>query len=218
MICSLNEVQSAALKATRGAGLSWGVAEEAARAARWLEARELPGLEGLVALLTRIDGNRKANPTPNTDGDSWHGPDGWVSGLHAGIALADLAGEIEDDGALVIHDVAEPLIFLPFAAVASSVCQMPLAVSWPRCEKILSGGDIVGAVPVAELVHDAPQIEIRVVSAPALSPAPKPEARGVEVDDAIWARLDAFAKRTYVPESEESRARGAGSGTLVDAD
>lgn len=218
MICSLNEIQSAVLKATRGAGLSWGVAEEASRAARWLEARELPGVEGLAALLARIDANRKVNPVPNTDGDVWRGPGGWVSSLHAGIALADLAGEIEDDGALVIHDVAEPLIFLPFAALASQVCQTPLAVSWPRCEKILSGGEIVGAVPVPELVHDAPQLEVRVVSAPALSPAPKPEARGVEVDAAVWARLEEFAKRTYVPESEESRARGAGSGTLVDAD
>ena len=150
VICSLNEIQSAVLKATRGAGLSWGVAEEASRAARWLEARELPGVEGLAALLARIDANRKVNPVPNTDGDVWRGPGGWVSSLHAGIALADLAGEIEDDGALVIHDVAEPLIFLPFAALASQVCQTPLAVSWPRCEKILSGGEIVGAVPVPE--------------------------------------------------------------------
>ena len=218
MICSLNEVQSAALKATRGAGMSWGVAEEAARAARWLEARELPGAAALLALLTRIDAGAKANPAPDIDGASWRGPDGWVSSLHAGIALADLAGEIEDDGALIIHDVAEPLLFLPFAATASRICGMPLAVAWPRCEKMMSGGDIVGAVPVPELAHDAPELEVRVVSAPALSPAPKPEAHGVVIDDSVWSGLDAFAKRTYVPESEESRTRGAGAGTLIDAD
>lgn len=217
MIGSLNEIQSAALKAARGAGLSWGVAEEAARAVRWLEARDLPGAAGLAALLARIN-RGDADPTPETDGDMWRGPDGWVSGLHAGIALADLAGEIEEEGALIIHDVAEPLLFLPFAAMAAQVCGAPLAVAWPRCEKMLSDGDIVGAVPVPELVHDAPALEVRVINAPALSPAPKPEARSVEVDDASWAKLEEFAKRTYVPESEESRLRGAGSGTLIDAD
>jgi hypothetical protein len=34
------------------------------------------------------------------------------------------------------------------------------------------------------------------------------------VDDGLWSRLDALVIRTYVPETEESRARGAGSGEL----
>lgn len=218
MICSLNEIQSAVLKATRGAGLSWGLAEEASRAARWLAARDLPGVASLATLLERIYAAGDSDVAPLTDGNHWRAAGDWVSGLHAGIAFADLAGEIEDGGELVINDVAEPLLLLPFAALASRVCASPLAVSWPGCEKMLSAGDIVGAVPIGQLADHAPLLTIRVVEAPALAPAPKPEARSVYVDDGVWTRLEAFAKRTYVPESEESRAQGAGSGTLIDTD
>jgi len=35
---------------------------------------------------------------------------------------------------------------------------------------------------------------------------------GVTIDDDAWRILAGLAQRTYVPESEESRARGAGSG------
>ena len=48
---SLNEIEALAKKAARGSGCSWGVAEDAGRAVRWLEARGLPGAEALGTLL-----------------------------------------------------------------------------------------------------------------------------------------------------------------------
>ena len=36
----------------------------------------------------------------------------------------------------------------------------------------------------------------------------------LEISDTIWAALDMYAARTYVPESEASRARGAGAGQI----
>ena len=36
----------------------------------------------------------------------------------------------------------------------------------------------------------------------------------LDIDDAIWGELDAFAVRTYVPESAQSRDRGAGAGAI----
>src|SRR5262249_9130674 len=50
MIVSLNEVETTILKAARGAGMAWGLAEEAAQAARWLAARRLPFEELFVSL------------------------------------------------------------------------------------------------------------------------------------------------------------------------
>ena len=214
MYGSLNEIQTMVLKAARGAGLPWGLAEEAASAARWLAARDLPGLASLAALLERIGSTGDTSLMPVTDADRWKSDGGWLPGLHAGVAFLDLAGEIEEEGSLTLENVAEPLLFLPFAAAASLVCERPLAVSWPGCEKMVSAGDIVGAVPIAQLASHAAEVEVRVINAPPLSPAPKPEAMSVEIDDHVWARLNAFAKRTYVPESEESRARGAGAGGI----
>ena len=45
---SLNEIDSLCQKAARGAGLDWGLAEEAGFAAAWLAAR---GADGAAALL-----------------------------------------------------------------------------------------------------------------------------------------------------------------------
>ncbi|MEL7259121.1 MAG: DUF3726 domain-containing protein, partial [Pseudomonadota bacterium] len=43
MSWSLNEVESLARKAARGAGYSWGLAEEAGKATRWTCAAGWPG-------------------------------------------------------------------------------------------------------------------------------------------------------------------------------
>lgn len=48
---SLGELQALATKAARGAGLSWGLAQEAGWAVRWLEARGLPGAAALAEAL-----------------------------------------------------------------------------------------------------------------------------------------------------------------------
>ncbi|MEF9603350.1 DUF3726 domain-containing protein, partial [Paracoccus sp. PXZ] len=48
MLLSRNETEALCLKAARGAGMSWGLAEEAAFAAGWLGAH---GIDGAGALL-----------------------------------------------------------------------------------------------------------------------------------------------------------------------
>jgi len=51
MSWSLGESGALALKATRGAGFDWGLAEEAAQAVVWLHARGRPGIAALCAYL-----------------------------------------------------------------------------------------------------------------------------------------------------------------------
>lgn len=36
----------------------------------------------------------------------------------------------------------------------------------------------------------------------------------LDIPDALWSALDGFAARTYVPETESSRAQGAGAGDI----
>ena len=51
---SLNELDAMARKAARGAGYSWGLAEEAGRATRWLAAAGLPGPMCLAVSYTHL--------------------------------------------------------------------------------------------------------------------------------------------------------------------
>lgn len=56
MTWSLGELQALCIKATRGSGCCWGMADEAGWAVRWLSAAGLPGAEALAAWLRDRDG------------------------------------------------------------------------------------------------------------------------------------------------------------------
>lgn len=61
MSWSFGEVRALAVKAARGAGMSWGMAEEAGFACHWLEQHSLPGTDLLAKLLSRYDENESSN-------------------------------------------------------------------------------------------------------------------------------------------------------------
>ena len=80
---SLAEIDAMGRKAARGAGLPWGLAEEAGRAARHLAAWGLPGPEALAALVAAA-----ALPAGPAAGDwAWAG-----SGRLGGLAIRRVAG------------------------------------------------------------------------------------------------------------------------------
>jgi len=56
MLCSLNEIEAQLRKAARGAGLSWGLAEEAGKAGRWLAMHGIDALPAFAALYEQNDG------------------------------------------------------------------------------------------------------------------------------------------------------------------
>ena len=62
MSWSIGETSALALKATRGAGLSWGLAEEAAGAVAWLHERNLPGVAALCSYLGAVAGHSGLSP------------------------------------------------------------------------------------------------------------------------------------------------------------
>jgi hypothetical protein len=129
-----SEIFAYAKKATRGAGFSWGMAEEAAHATLTLYISGHDGFAALIPILEHADG--KPQPMPDT------------CGLTLGTYLADCEISAGD------QDVVGPDIF-----------------------KTLCGAMAQGDLAFPD---DAPKI----------------------VKD--------FAQRTYVPDSEESRLRGAG--------
>ena len=63
---SLNEIEALGKKAARGAGMPWGMAEEASKALRWLCAHGIDGMTHLARLLKRNDGMEHAQIAPQT--------------------------------------------------------------------------------------------------------------------------------------------------------
>jgi hypothetical protein len=214
MLCSLNEIESQIKKAARGAGLSWGLAEEAGRAARWLEAHGLRSTPSFAALLER-EICRSLEVSATTDGGEHWRASGVLCPIVAGAALADRAAEIAGGKVVTMGPIARPLLLAPFAAAVADAAGVGIALAWPAALLVFErAGARLEATREALNSMSASQVSCRRAAGDAPGRRLAVEIKSVPVDDAIWSRLDAIAHRTYVPASEASRLKGAGAGLL----
>ncbi len=194
---SLNEIETVALKAVRGAGFAWGMAEDMAHAARWLAAYELDAVAALAAFL---DGSQPACDPHCT-----------VIGAGTLVAAAGIEGlPIRTD------TLRAPVFLLPFAAQLVAESGRRLVVTWPGVRVGLEPAPGKGVrLSIAGDVIASPgervAIEIADDGFGGAGRLPSPGERQVEAG--AWQRLMALEKRTYVPASTTSRATGAGAGT-----
>ena len=209
MTYALTEVETAVRKAARGAGYHWGMADDAARATRWLCAAGLDGVGAVAALLSRVDGQDRAGLAPATLGGDWRGLSGALCPIAAGTALSDSAPFWADDGKRMA-DVILPLLLLPFAASAARRLVTPVCVEWDRMRAVTNGHS-TGLVSDDRAMTMATAGELRVHISGAEEP-PLPTKARAAPSQADWALLNRFARRTYAPETEESRLKGAGAG------
>ncbi|MEM7236886.1 MAG: DUF3726 domain-containing protein [Pseudomonadota bacterium] len=110
MQLSLSEIDALGRKAMRGAGASWGLAEEAGKAVRWLVARSHPGADALARLLENWPGQEVAG----SSGTGWSGPTGRLCPIRAGTVIQDHAGLVGDQP-VRLNRIIEPLLLQPFA-------------------------------------------------------------------------------------------------------
>ena len=196
---SCSEVAALCLKAARGAGLSWGLAEEAGYAARWLYAR---GLDGPGALLEVLDKIESCGTAVLSDGSIRPKAHSVLSPITVGTALSDFAGL--RPGAISANLVLRPLLVLPFLHQMASAAQGARLLKWAQGSVAVEpGGAVCGEAALLEKLDLA---DIVVSAAPdrpewaasVADPAPlKPE---------ILKRLDNYAMRTTVPATAASRA------------
>ena len=206
---ALNEVDAMAKKAARGAGYSWGMAEEAGKAARWLCAHELDGVKALALALGLADSADLAQMQPTSLHGNWQASSGALCPLIAGAALADSAA-IWGHRGLVLKNVNAPLLILPFAALAVQVLGTTLSVNWEGASVVLAKDSVsLASVNPNSLIAPASQIKIK-AGGQIGTLLPKQSRATPTPED--WAVLTGFAGRTYAPATEESRLKGAGAG------
>ncbi|PWE33864.1 DUF3726 domain-containing protein [Maritimibacter sp. 55A14] len=212
MTPSLSEIETLGKRAARGAGLSWGLAEEAGRAARWLSAHGLPGVESLAALLERNDGVSYGALAPVCLETGWRPAGAVICPLVAGAALADRAAAVAGGAVAGIGPVACPVLLAPAAAGVAAATGATLDLAWDNL-RLTVGPDAVWleAGKAARLARpEAAEVRIRIVAEGHGTPCPagqRPEVTGAE-----WARLARLAHRTYAPATDASRLAGAGAG------
>lgn len=216
MTFSLNEIETMGKRAARGAGLSWGLAEEAGKAARWLTGRGMPGPEMLAELLARNDGKDVDELAPISADGVWRARSGRLCPLVSGAALCDRAGEIAAGRAFELGPIACPILLVPFAASAAMLTGAAVGLSWLAVEIAVEAGNI--RVEGAEADFMARSVDaVRCRRIEGVAVASRPCVPGRAVDAEMWTRLAGFEHRTFAPATEASRLAGAG-GKLADND
>jgi hypothetical protein len=209
MSLSLHEAESLAKTAARGAGLSWGMAEEAAKATRWLAVRGVDACDPLVALLFRHDEEGHAQTGPQALGPDWQGAEGWLCPVACSAVLSDLGDEVRFP--LTLRRVALPVFLLPFAAQLAKDLGRPLVLSWDGGDALTDGNAFTLHVP-------PPMSDVTLrLGDPAQAPAACPRQTRTDTDQMILVSLGIYAARTRAPATEQSRLAGAGAG-LTDND
>ena len=203
---SSNEIEQLCQKAARGAGLSWGLAEEAGMAAAWLSRH---GIDGPSLLNQRLHLGPLAGPMI-----PWERQSRLQCPITLGAALSDhsdlaptsLQGRVLDLGL-----VAVPVLLLPF--IAQLACRKGHTV-----EVTTSGAAIFlsasGAVDLGDNQKAGsallPQARVSISAATQTARNPPPRTEPPPVPIPTIASLDHFAMATTVPASALSRA-GAGA-------
>ena len=207
---SLNEVETIARKAARGAGYTWGVAEEAAAAMRWLTGRGIDGCPPLASLLERTDGSKLEDWSPEP-GVTWAAPGGVLCPLMAGAALSDHACQLRRR-LFEFGRMASPVLFLPFVGWAAARIDAKLLVTWPGGSSLTDGEGLA--------LQGDPGCELGGVKVAVSGEMPEARSGASRAfpDSQAWDRLEKFARRVHAPASEASRRFGAGGANGIDDD
>ena len=194
MSWSLGETAALALKAARGAGMSWGLAEETAASVVWLHSRGLPGISALCSYL-----GQAAAPKS---------PEGGCP-IMTGCALFDGMMDVPETSSQTLNlgHVHAPLLLLPFVARLEPGHHWLQAPGLPGPVSITEGDGwqshcLRGSGSCTVSLGDRPQVD------PALEMITRVNDRFTCCVD----RLDAYAHRTYAPAPVKSRMLSAGAG------
>ena len=203
---SLGEIEAQCKKASRGVGLSWGLAEEAGLIARHLSELNLPGSDTVYTNLKFIEDNGwKQNLIDIKFIDQIGKP---ISGLLLGVMLLDQLSNIVDYRNSIKGSVIGPL------AVAGALLRLQneryfFSLAWENCQITMDydGFNVSGKNLNPKTVH---WFVVSIYKSSKKPPYNKEKNKRVQIKS--WEFLTEMAHKTYVPKSAKSRLLGAGAG------
>lgn len=188
MSYSLNEYETLALKAARGAGLPWGLAEEAGKAIRVLSSF---GFDAGPVLLEAL----KEPKYP-------------YNGLILGTSLCDNPNQLAE--LKIEGPVTAPGLLVAFVTLAVATTDRCVYLKWKDFEVYISNWELCSSSTEGFYALTASPVWIGTTKAPK---GQKQQAldRAFIADD-VYEKLNALASKTYAPSTEASRIAGAGAG------
>ncbi|WP_192965921.1 DUF3726 domain-containing protein [Phycobacter azelaicus] len=210
MNLSLNEMEALCRRAAVGAGLHWGLAEEAGKAARWLAEFDLPGAQALLRYLETLSGGSVLRAGPVSLEAPWRAEAGRLCPLIAGPALCDSAERLAKSGGLEMENVCFPVLVLPHAAATAEILGECVSLDWQALHAVTDGRCLSLASKQTDLLSEqAVSLTCRLGGRLWRHRA---RHRRACVSADCFDRLSALAHRSFAPATAQSRMLGAGSG------
>lgn len=222
MICSLNQIEQTSRKAVRGAGLPWGLADDAGKAVRWLHTYGINGVAALAGLLVRYDFDGHLNggeAAPASLSGVWRAPGGVLDPLLTGASLSDCLDR-PGDARIETGAIARPVLAAGFIGNVAEIADRAFTLTWPEVRLCCRRGGLwmEGAPPAVEIASAGflccRQLDDQrcTFQRDFAGRHRAPRIAEAEVEAAAWARLEQYAHRTYVEATDASRMAGAGAG------
>ena len=201
---SLSEIETAAKRASRAVGFSWGNSEEVGKSIRLLE---MFGLQGIKTL----NHYYKEKETKNFEDLNLISKNNEPSSeafcpIILGISFLDQIKLIENFETIKFKKIAHPIIFLSFLSRASEISGKKIYIKFDQNEILMNlNVNISSNIFNKEFPKFANEIEIKFIN------------NQDNFTDSEWNSLYKLAENTFVEESDSLKQGAAGAG-LTDND
>ena len=223
---SYYEVYTNTQRAFSGLGFTYGSDEDAAFITTWLEIFGLDGIKLLKLKIEELDNTFNASIDPSKINDEFDCKN--KSFLVIGPGLIDyLVSKIDkrDDFKLTFKNCSDPIFLIPLLykyakknIYSQFLLDQKIDVQITN-ENIRVNREIISTnyqrnfdLLLTKKIFNEQKLDINIPS----SNINNMLSRGINPDKKSWDLISNIAFRTFVPESEESRAKGAGGGDAND--
>ena len=201
---TLSEIDTTSKRATRGVGFSWGISEEVGKNMRLLELFGLPGVKNLNKFLkdykekkfhkiTLISQSNNANKNP-------------FCPIILGTNFIDQVNLMDKKKNIKIHNLAFPVLFLPFVSRASEAIGKRIFLKLDDKEFLFNlNQSIYSNYLKNEILENSRSISIDFIE------------NTNSFSEAEWKEIYKLSEDTFVEENESLKMGAAGAG-LTDND
>jgi len=201
---SLSEIETAAKRASRAVGFSWGNSEEVGKSIRLLEMFGLQGIKNLNHYYKEKE--TKNFEDLNLISEKNEPSSEAFCPIILGISFLDQIKLVENFDSIHFKKIAHPVIFLSFLSRASEISGKKIHFKFDQNEILLNlNVNISSNILNQEFPKFANEIEIKFVN------------NQDNFTDSEWNNLYKLAENTFVEESDSLKQGAAGAG-LTDND
>ena len=200
---SYSEIDTAAKRASKGIGFSWGISEEVGKNIRLLEMFGLPGLKNLNQYYKIFKEKNFQNLSLVSKENSSKIP---YCPITAGINFLDQINNLEELGEIKFENLGFPILFIPFVSRASEIIGKRIFLTIDEKEFLLNfNQSIYSNYLSGDILEKSDQIKIKFI-----------ENKNM-FSEKEWQELYKLSEDTFVEETDKLKQNAAGAG-LTDND